>query len=201
MKSGFCSIAAFCVNLTVAVMAIRGAMTSYSHCKLGMLQYYTVLSNLFGAIACLLVCAFQLSGSVPQWAYGVQYAAACCLTVTFLVVVFVLAPTAGEHGYRAMLLKDDMLYHHLLCPILILISFILLERPSLPLRYAFFAMFPTLLYGTAALILNLLRKLDGPYPFLRVYEQSFYMSAFWFVAIIGGSYLIALGIRALASLK
>ena len=197
MKAGFSNIAAFCVNLAVAIMALRGVIMSYVNYKWGTFLYYTVLSNLFAAIACLLVCAFQLSGNVPQWVYGVQYAAVCCLTVTFLVVIFVLAPAAGEHGYRTMLLKGDMLYHHLLCPVLILVSFLLLERPTLPVHYALFAMLPTLLYGTITMLLNILRKLNGPYPFLHVYEQPVYMSIIWFIAIIGGSYLIALGIRAL----
>ena len=78
-----------------------------------------------------------------------------------------------------------------------LLTLILLERPQLPVRAAIYAMLPTLLYGTITMLLNILRKLNGPYPFLHVYEQPVYMSIIWFIAIIGGSYLIALGIRAL----
>ncbi len=200
MNARIANIAALILNLAIGVMALYGAVVSYSHCGIKTFQYYTVLSNLFGAVACLLVAGFQIAGKVPSWAYYVQYAASVCLTVTFLVVLFVLAPGAGEHGYKTMLLKEDMLYHHLLCPILILVSVILFERPELPVHCAFYAMLPTFVYGTVTLILNILRKLDGPYPFLHVYEQPVYMSVIWFIAIIGGSYLLALGIRALATL-
>ena len=192
-------IAAPCVNLAIAAMAIYGAAVSYAYYGIGTLKFYTVLSNLFGALACLLVAVFQIVGKdVPEWAYGVQLSAATCLTVTFLVVLFVLAPGAGEHGYRVMFTKDDMLYHHLLCPILMLVVFILMEHPKLPHCAAVYAMLPTLAYGVITLALNILKKLYGPYAFLHVYEQPAIVSVGWFLVIIGGSYGIAAGLRALA---
>jgi hypothetical protein len=33
--------------------------------------------------------------------------------------------------------------------------------------------------------------MDGPYPFLHVYEQPVYMSIIWFAAILGGAYFMA----------
>ena len=114
------------------------------------------------------------------------------------MVLFVLAPDAGKHGYRTLLTEGDMLYHHLLCPVLALIVLVALERPALPLRDAALAVIPTLVYAIITLILNLARRLDGPYPFLRVYRQPVSASAFWFVAILGGNYLIALAVRAIA---
>ena len=79
-----------------------------------------------------------------------------------------------------------------------LIVLVALERPALPLRDAAIAVIPTLIYAIIALILNLARRMDGPYPFLRVYRQPVSASAFWFAAILGGNYLIALAVRAMA---
>ena len=191
-------------NLAIAGMAIYGVASAARHSGWSILKYYTQLSNLFGALACLLVAGFEISSlragkeKTPRWAYGVQFSAVCCLMVTFLVVLFVLAPDAGKHGYRTLLTEGDMLYHHLLCPVLALIVLVALERPALPLRDAAIAVIPTLIYAIIALILNLARRLDGPYPFLRVYRQPVSASAFWFAAILGGNYLIALAIRAMA---
>lgn len=195
---------ALVLNLAIAGMAIYGSVSAARHSGWTILKYYTQLSNLFGALACLLIAGFEIQSlrigkdRTPLWAYGIQFSAVCCLMVTFLVVLFVLAPDAGKNGYRTMLTEGDMLYHHLLCPILILVVFVALERPALPLRAAALAVIPTLIYGIVTLVLNLARRLDGPYPFLRVYRQPVPMSVFWFVAIIGGNYLIALAVRAIA---
>ena len=66
------------------------------------------------------------------------------------------------------------------------------------MRTAAYAVIPTLIYGIVTLILNLARELDGPYPFLQVYRQPAIASVGWFVAIIGGNYLIALAVRAVS---
>lgn len=197
-------VLALIANLAVAGMALYGITTAARHSGWSILKYYTQLSNLFGALACLLISGFEIESiranreKTPVWAYCIQFSAVCCLMVTFLVVLFVLAPDAGKNGYRVMLTQGDMLYHHLLCPLLILIAFALLERPNIPMRAAVYAVIPTLLYGITTLILNLLRKLDGPYPFLHVYRQPAITSVGWFVAIIGGNYLIALAVRAVS---
>ena len=186
MKRQMPRLLALIANLAVAGMALYGTATAARHSGWSILKYYTQLSNLFGALACLAIAGFEIKSICAKrektsvWAYCIQFSAVCCLMVTFLVVLFVLAPDAGKNGYRTMLTQGDMLYHHLLCPILIL------------------AVIPTLIYGIVTLILNLARELDGPYPFLQVYRQPAIASVGWFVAIIGGNYLIALAVRAVS---
>ena len=53
------------------------------------------------------------------------------------------------------------------------------------------ALLPTLVYALVLVILNLAKLVDGPYPFLKVYQQPVYMSCIWVLAILGGAYLIA----------
>ena len=36
-----------------------------------------------------------------------------------------------------------------------------------------------------------MRVVEGPYPFLRVYEQPVYMSIIWVIVILGSAYGIA----------
>jgi hypothetical protein len=40
-------------------------------------------------------------------------------------------------------------------------------------------------------ILNVLKVLEGPYPFLYVYKQPWYVSVGWAVGIVGANFLYA----------
>jgi hypothetical protein len=85
-----------------------------------------------------------------------------------------------------------MLYYHLICPVAAIIVFIFFEEGlELNTKNAFLAMIPTITYAAIFLTLNIMKVLEGPYPFLYVYEQPFYMSVIWFVVILGGAYFIA----------
>ena len=44
-------------------------------------------------------------------------------------------------------------------------------------------------------IFNLLKIVDGPYPFLQIYNQSIIASILWFIAIVGGAACFSLIIR------
>ena len=112
--------------------------------------------------------------------------------LTFLTVVFVLAPMYGPDGHYVMLLTSSMLYNHFLNPVTALLSFVLLERaPALPRRAVGRAMIPTLVYGGIMLAANVAKVYKGPYPFLYVYEQPLWTSCMWVVVILGGALLIA----------
>ena len=185
------------LNLAVAVLSAVGTALSFNAHGLGMFQFYTVDSNVFAMLACLVYAGFlirQLAGGrrPPVWAVMTKYASVCCLGVTFLVVVTILAPFSGPHGYRMMLLYNDMLYHHLFCPVLAALSFFLFDRvPFRAARAARLALLPTALYAAVIVVLNLARVIVGPYPFLKVYQQPVYASVLWVVLILGGAYAIA----------
>ena len=131
-------------------------------------------------------------GEMPAWVRTLKYTVTCCLMLTFLTVVFVLAPMYGPDGHYVMLLTSSMLYNHFLNPVTALLSFVLLERaPALPRRAVGRAMIPTLVYGGIMLAANVARVYKGPYPFLYVYEQPLWTSCMWVVVILGGALLIA----------
>ena len=135
--------------------------------------FYTEDSNIFAAVVCAMVAVCQLwciftGGELPRWLKRLKFMAASCLLLTFLTVVFVLAPMNGEGGLYMLLCTSSMLYHHLLNPMAALLSYLLLERePHLPRSEVRWALLPTLAYAAVILPLNILRVIVGPYPSLR----------------------------------
>ena len=166
------------------------------------LRFYTQDSNLFELLISAVWIGERLFGRRTQKPSRVvrvlSYTAACMLTVTFLVVLFILAPQQGPGGYKDLLLNGPMLFMHFLCPVVALVSFLFFEKaPALTGRDVCLAMLPTLLYAAVTIVLNVLRGMEGPYPFLRVYEQSLGMSFFWAFVVIGGAFLIAWALKKL----
>ena len=99
-----------------------------------MFIFYTEDSNILSACICAMVAVGQLvciftGRELPRWLHTLKYIATCCLTMTFLTVVFVLGPYCADQGGVVFLLTESsMLYHHLLNPLCAFVSFVLLER-------------------------------------------------------------------------
>lgn len=109
-------------------------------------------------------------------------------TITLSVVVCILAPMQGVQ----MLYSGNFLAFHLICPILMLVSFLFFDPTIMSGRKnIWLGIVPTLIYAVAAVICNCIGVLDGPYPFLKVREQPIYMSLLWGVVVLGAAWLIA----------
>ena len=163
-----------------------------------MFIFYTEDSNILSACICAMVAVGQLvciftGRELPRWLHILKYIATCCLTMTFLTVVFVLGPYCADQGGVVFLLTESsMLYHHLLNPLCAFVSFVLLERePKLPARCVPLALVPTMLYGSVALWANYQRLITGPYPFLLVYQQTTRQTVLWCAAILAMNLLYA----------
>ena len=163
-----------------------------------MFIFYTEDSNILSAWICAMVAVSQLvciftGKELPRWLHTLKYIATCCLTMTFLTVVFVLGPYCADQGGVVFLLTESsMLYHHLLNPLCAFVSFVLLERePKLPARCVPLALVPTMLYGSVALWANYQRLITGPYPFLLVYQQTTRQTVLWCAAILAMNLLYA----------
>ena len=163
-----------------------------------MFTMYTELSNIFNGAVCLLVGLWQMSciftgRELPLWLKRLKFISTSCLAMTFLTVVIILAPMYEDgNGWYIMLCTSSMLYHHLLNPLAAIFSFVLLERtPRLPRSTVKWALLPTVLYGGIILWLNIQRVVDGPYPFMKVYDQSVQASVLWCIAILLMNYFYA----------
>ena len=163
-----------------------------------MFIFYTEDSNILSACICAMVAVGQLvciftGRELPRWLHTLKYIATCCLTMTFLTVVFVLGPMYEDgNGWYIMLFTGSMLYHHFLDPVLAILSLVLFERlPRLPLGQVWWALVPTILYGLYDLHGNITGAIDGPYPFMRVYDQTIQETLMWFAIILVTNLLYA----------
>ena len=163
-----------------------------------MFIFYTEDSNILSACICAMVAVGQLvciftGRELPRWLHTLKYIATCCLTMTFLTVVFVLGPMYEDgNGWYIMLFTGSMLYHHFLNPVLAILSLVLFERlPRLPLGQVWWALVPTILYGLYDLHGNITGTIDGPYPFMRVYDQTIQETLMWFAIILVTNLLYA----------
>lgn len=154
------------------------------------LQFYTHLSNifmLFSSLMSSLEITKEFCGAVERVHRGVRrisYISTCCLTLTFVIVVSVLAPMEGRDGAKFLLFGSTNIFEHIICPILAFVTLVFFgDFGDLRSIDAFYAVIPTLLYAVVMIVLNVIGVVDGPYPFLRVREQHLVDSVLWFILL------------------
>lgn len=189
------------VNIVLLILELIGFAYVATENGISSLRYYTQDSNIVVIIAAVLYIIYYFKSEkegkeeLPYFVGLIKYIASCVVTVTFIVVLTVLAPSRASEGRDAVIhviVGGSNLYHHVLCPVLCVISNLFIdEKITISLKENLLATIPTFLYGTITLILNIAKVMYGPYIFLHVYEQSVLMSVFWFMAIVGGGFLIA----------
>ena len=186
------------INTLIVILEIVGLICTYSFNHRIGIEYYTEDSNILGLISSLLLVIFLVNNKkIPKWLKLFKYSTTICLTVTFIVVIFILAPMYN-FNYVYLLFHNELLYHHLLCPILSIITFIYFDDLGmLDKKDSLLGLSLTLIYAVVLIILNIAKFIEGPYPFLYVYKQSIVVSIIWFIIIIGLSYFIAYILRKL----
>ena len=152
------------------------------------LVYYTHDSNLLALITSTIYLFFILrKKELPKWASLLKYTSTLALTITFLIVLFVLIPM-DHFNFEFYLFNKAMLYFHLICPILALISFLFFEKHKISgLKDNIRALYYTVIYTIVLIILNVIKVVDGPYPFLRVRTNPVIGSILWLIFIDAGA--------------
>ena len=137
--------------------------------------------------------------NVPKIVQLLKYSSTLSVFITFLVVVFVLYPMY-DFNFQFMFLDGPNLYMHVLCPLLAVISFIFFDSNEIEnsLKNNLRSLYFTIIYAIILISLNILNVVSGPYPFLKVNQQSPLMSVFWIVLILGGALILS---KALLFLK
>ena len=190
------------LDLIIIALEITGFIINFPYDRWKMVRYYTQDSNFVSLVACLIQVIYYLfnrkdndSFSFPRWITVLKYLAACSLFITFIVVLAVLAP--GDciqkyhslYGYYNMCFYGSRLYHHTICPILAVISFVFLESPDMFKKTdPFIIVFYTLVYGITLLALNYFYVVRGPYTFLHVHDQPWYITLLWTILLLGAAY-------------
>lgn len=141
-----------------------------------LLRYYTEISNLLAAIASLLLVVFGQSA----WVAALRYTSVCMLLLTASCTVCVLVPMGGDP--KDLLWSPYGLCHHLLCPAACLVSYVALEQHAGAPAFAI-PVLVTVAYGIVLLWLNSRGIVHGPYPFLKVHEQSVLATVLWMVGL------------------
>ena len=161
-------------------------------------MYYTQNSNHFLLIATMIHLWFLLKKKpVPKEVNRLKYIATCTTTVTLVVAVTYLLPTRMQPFIT--FLNGANLFQHTLCPILGIVSLLFMD--PLEKRDSRLALIPTGLYALVLTPLNYFRVLSGPYPFLRVHDQPWYMSVVWLLAISLVAFLVAVLLRRICGKK
>jgi len=175
----------FAINIVVIILEIIGLRISISERKWKIFAYYTQISNIITLVSSVFFVVSQSSVVTIT----LRYLSSCMLTMTFLITLFVLVPMGG--GFRKLMLSGNGLYHHTLCPMLSVTSYIIWEQHSslwiLPTVLTF-------IYGIVMLIMNGKGLFDGPYPFFRVRNQSKLATVIWILVLIGIIAAISIGI-------
>jgi len=186
------------INILIIIFEIIALFLSAKEFGYKLFTYYTQYSNILALISSVLLLIYLFKNRIPKWLKFFRYIVAHLLTMTFLIVAFVLVPmlvyVLGSKGFM-MFTYGSMLYHHLLCPILFFVSFILLEKGCpITKKDPVYVQIPTCIYGITMIILNILQLVDGPYPFFRVLHQPVYITTLWMLFIIAISYFVGLKI-------
>lgn len=177
------------INIILIILEIIGFILVIQEFGLKTLEYYTEDSNFLLLVSSIIILIYLLSDrKLPSWLNGLRYVSIVSTTLTFIVVVTVLSWTT-DWGLHYLLFEGSMLYHHTLCPLMALASFILLEKYD-GLNVLHGLTF-TIIYAIIMISLNVLKIVEGPYPFLLVHNQPVAVSILWTVIIFAATYAIA----------
>jgi hypothetical protein len=180
------------INILIVIIELIALKISYAYDNRIMIEYYTIDSNLLALLSSIVYLFYIFSKSQKSNVTRIlKYISTICLLITFLVVIFVLLPMLN-FNFKTLLISGAMFPHHVLCPILSFITFVWFDDLGKFNKKDYcYPVIATLIYAFVLIILNLLTIVDGPYPFLRVYNQSILSSIIWFVLIIYICYLIS----------
>ncbi len=184
------------LSIIIIILEIIALIVCYNSFGIN-LAYYTIDSNIFLLISTILYLI--TINNVPKIVQLLKYSSTLSVFITFLVVVFVLYPMY-DFNFQFMFLDGPNLYMHVLCPLLAVISFIFFDSNEIEnsLKNNLRSLYFTIIYAIILISLNILNVVSGPYPFLKVNQQSPLMSLFWIVLILGGALILS---KALLFLK
>lgn len=186
------------VTVSFSLYAIAGGMVYYAGIgrPVGELfRWFTTNSNLLTALSAFFLIPFAVEGirkkhySQPKWVAMFHYCGMVCTTLTMVFSLGIMSwvdPEAAFGGYN--------LYLHILCPIMVIVSFFLVESGfRFTLKNALFAAIPALLYEAIYFCeVVVIGKANGGWE--DMYHMTEYLPAAVSALIVTG---LALGISLL----
>ena len=181
------------INIAVIILEIIGLRISISERKWKIFAYYTQISNVIAVISSAMYIAFRNSRNARLRAVvrGMRYLAACALTMTFIVVMCIFIPFGDTPVMiERMLLHVNGFLHHLVCPVISVVSYVWFEEGVKSRRSLLIPFTATAVYAFTVYALNFLKLAPAPYPFFAVYEHEVPELVAWFFGLM----LLVMGI-------
>ena len=143
-----------CIGVTMNLTTLYDE--NFDHMGIRTFCMFTVNSNILAALTMTLVVPYAVDGlrrhnyHVPTWVSRFVLAGATCVTLTFLVSLFILAPVKGF----VLIFTGSRFFLHFVCPVLtfLVFCFFMSEHP-LTARDAIFATIPVLIYAVVYYIM------------------------------------------------
>ena len=127
----------------------------------------------------------------------IRYVATTFLIITFIIVVCVLGPVQGD--WKFLLFTDKMIFFHLFCPIISCVSFFFEDNSKFVFFDTFIPLIILIIYGIISIIMNLCDVYVGPYVFLEVKNQKWYLTVIYLVLISAFCYGLSFLLKYLIS--
>ena len=186
---------ALILNIIIVVLEVLAFGYTILNSHKIQVEYYTNDSNIIALVSSLLFII--LYRKKKEFVKDLRFLSTIILTITFLVVIFILSPMYN-FNYKLLMFTDTFLVFHTICPILSFISYVFFEEGS---KHKYLGLIFTIVYALILITLNILDLVVGPYPFLEVKKQSLLMVGTCGILILIGSYLVGLTIYKLNKQK
>lgn len=179
------------INALIIVFELFALFESSKNGRI-LIEYYTIDSNILALISSFLYLVYILKDEkIVGFPKILKYISTTCVTVTLIVVLVILLPMFN-FNFKFLLLDGSMFFHHVLCPILSIVTFIFFDDiEKYDKKDVEYPLAVTLLYAFILILLNLNCIVDGPYPFLRVYNLTISIAIGWVSLIFMINYFIA----------
>lgn len=142
---------------SIIAFYVKGGSANMKVKKEKCFEYFTVDSNVLVSIAGAVMIVFNIMGfvngsfSAPYWAVVFKLVGTAAVTLTFIVVLTMLAPFAKD-GYFS-LFEGSGFFMHFTTPVLAMLSFILFERGTkVSYLMILLALIPTAIYAVVYFI-------------------------------------------------
>lgn len=181
---------ALVLNLLLIIFEILGFTIAFKTGEVISPMFYTEDSNLICLIASLLYVFYFFKGKENNKVVNfLRFVTTLNLVITFIITLFVLAP---DLGYVDMMIKNEFIFFHSICPVLSLVSYLFFEKYRFNKNNKFLIKAPALsmIYGAVVYTLNLLKIINGPYDFLKVYEHTIPSTLLTFLGMTVGMFVL-----------
>lgn len=173
---------ALTLNYLLIIFEVLGFIIAYKTGEELTPALYTEDSNLICLLASIMYVIYYYRGKASNKIINLfRFTTTLNLLLTFFVTLFILS---NEIGLYEMMIKNEFIFFHTLCPIISFVSYLFFEKYRTTKNDIMFkGTIFTIFYSVVVYLLNILKVLNGPYTFLKVYEQPIAQTVITFIGI------------------